>query len=198
MRAIADRYRGYLPVALRGKAVDAPQRTFQPLSIQQQANASHGITEHGVPLWSSKGEMNLADLPSGRQLFQDVPFDVLDAVQHPHGSCIVLSQQTPYASSVSIRVDAKASSLYLLNAADGRATGMILTMHYSDGSSHSEDVAPRSWIFPSDSNMTRLGRALKTSIASHGRRALRPEKRPASTQPESTIPIPSERSARWS
>lgn len=158
IKAVADRYRGYLPVTLRGKAVDTPQRTFQQLSIKQLANASHGKRASDVPLWSTQAAMNLADLPTGNQEFQGIPFDVLDPSQSPFRSCIVLSRQSPYSQSVSVPAGAKAASIYLLNAADGRAqAGMLLTLHYADGSSHTEDVAGRSWSFPSDSRYAKAG-----------------------------------------
>jgi len=151
IKAIADRYRGYLPVTLRGKAPEPPQRTFQPLSIKEAVNASHGKSAAGVPLWSADAEMNLADLPTGKQEFQEVPFEVLDPEQSPFRSCIVLSRQSPFSASLSLSAEAKASSIYLLNAADGRAaSGMLLTLHYADGTSYSADVEGRSWAFPTD------------------------------------------------
>lgn len=158
IKAIADRYRGYLPVTLRGKAVETPQRTFQQINIKEQANASHGKDAEGVPLWSPQANMNLADLPTGKQEFQGVPFDVLNPAQNPFRSCVVISRESPYPQSISLALNAKASSIYLLNAADGRAAaGMLLTMHYVDGTSHSEDVAGRSWAFPTDSRYAKAG-----------------------------------------
>jgi hypothetical protein len=158
IKAIADRYRGYLPVTLRGKAVDTPQRTFQQLSIQEQANASHGKNAAGVPAWSTQADMNFADLPTGKQEFQGIPFEVLDPAKSPFHSCVVISRQSPFPQSVSLPAGAKAASIYLLNAADGRAgAGTLLTMHYADGTSHSEDVASRSWVFPTDSRYAKAG-----------------------------------------
>ena len=158
MKAIADRYHGYLPVALRGKGVETPQRSFQQLSIREHANASHGKNASSVPLWSAEAEMNLSDLPTGKQTFQGIPFDVLNPVESPFRSCVVISRQSPFPASLSLPAGAKASSIYLLNAADGGAgTGMLLTMHYADGTSHSEDVVGRWWGFPTDSKYAKAG-----------------------------------------
>jgi hypothetical protein len=158
IKAIADRYRGYLPVTLRGKGVETPQRTFQELSIRAQANASHGKSAVGVPTWSNQPEMNLADLPIGKQQFQGVPFDVLDPAPSPFRSCIVVSRQEPYSAGASVPAGAKAASVYLLDAADSRASaGTMLTFHYSDGTSHSANVAGHSWSFPSDSQYAKAG-----------------------------------------
>jgi len=158
IKAIADRYRGYLPVTLRGKAVDLPERSFQQLSIRGQANASHGKEAGANFVWSSHPEMNLADLPSGRQEFQGIPFDILNPIEEAHRSCIVVSRQNPDTASVIIPVNAVGASIYLLNAADGRMnSGALLTFHYADGSMHTEDVAMHSWAFPSDSRYAKAG-----------------------------------------
>jgi hypothetical protein len=156
--AIAARYRGYLPVTLRGKAVEPPQRTFQQLSIGAQANASHGTSATGVPMWSNQPDMNLAALPTGKQEFQGVPFDVLDPAPSPFRSCIVVSRQEPYVAAATIPAGAKAASVYLLDAADGRASAdTMLTFHYVDGTSHSANVDGHSWAFPSDSQYAKAG-----------------------------------------
>ncbi len=153
--AIAGRYRGYLPVTLRGKGVETPQRTFQQLSIAAQTNATHGTNTTGVPSWSNQPEMNLAALPTGKQEFQAIPFEVLDPASK---SCIVVSRQEPYAANVSTPAGAKAASVYLLNAADSRASaGTMVTFHYADGTSHSANVECHSWSFPSDSQYAKAG-----------------------------------------
>jgi hypothetical protein len=158
IKAIADRYRGYLPVTLRGRAVETPQRTFVPLSIKDIANASHGMSAPGVPLWSSDETVNLADLPRGNQEFQEVSFQVLDSAQSPFRSCMVLSRKSPFAAHLSLPVAAKASSVYLLGAADGKAAaGLLATLHYADGTSHSQDVEGHSWSFPTDSKYAKEG-----------------------------------------
>ena len=158
IKAVADRYRGYLPVTLRGKGVDTLVRTFQPLSIQAQANASHGKGAAGIPMWSNQAEMNLADLPTGKQEFQGIPFELLSPSEDAHRSCIVVSRQQGYSASVTIETHAKTACVYLLDAADGRgAAGTMLTFHYADGSSHAEDVSVHSWAFPSDSRYAKAG-----------------------------------------
>jgi hypothetical protein len=157
IKTVADRYHGYLPVTLRGKAAETPQRTFQKINLRMQANASHGKGSAGLASWSNQAEMNLVDVPTGTQEFQWVPFDVLSLTENSGRSSIILSRQ-PNAASVTIPANAIASSVYLLNAADGRgAAGSMLTFHYADGSLHCEDVATHSWAFPSDSRYAKEG-----------------------------------------
>ena len=162
LKTIADRYRGYLPCSLRGKGVDAPERTFQPLSIKAEANTCHGMSASGVPLWSTDAEVNLANLPYGSQEFQGVSFEVLDPTERPYRSCVVLSRQNPYPQGLAVPAGAKASSVYLLNAAEGAdnedgTASMLLTFHYADGSSDAQDVAGRGWSFPTDSKYDQAG-----------------------------------------
>ena len=164
IKTIADRYRGYLPVTLRGKTVEPPQRTFQILSIKAQANAAHGPRGIGgaggsdVPVWSNQPEMNLAGLPTGKQEFQAIPFEVLDATANSSRTSIVVSRQEPYPASVTVPAGAKAESVYLLHAADAHPpTGSTLAFHYSDGATHFADVEGRSWAFPSDTQYAKAG-----------------------------------------
>ncbi len=156
IRKVADRYRGYLPVTLRGKASEPPQRTFQKLDIKLPANATHGRDHADIPSWSNQTEMNLADLPTGSQEFQGVPFDVLTTSENSGRSSILLSRGTSTAS-IQIAVNSLASSIYLLNAADGHGAGSMLTFHYADGSAQAEDVITHSWAFPSDSRYAKEG-----------------------------------------
>lgn len=157
LKAIADRYRGYLPVTLRGKAVEAPQRSFQSLGIKSAANASHGLSADNLPLWSDQAEQNLADIPTGKQEFQGVPFEILNPAES-HASCMILSRMKPYPQSLSLPVGAKAASIYLLNAADGPgAAGMLATLRYADGSSQAQDVEGRTWFFPADTRFKMEG-----------------------------------------
>ncbi|MGD0731196.1 MAG: hypothetical protein ABR956_08025 [Terracidiphilus sp.] len=157
LKATADRFRGYLPCTLRGKAVETPERTFKELSIKDQANASHGKTASGVPLWSTDPEENLAALPTGIQEFQGVQFQVLDPATSTR-SCMVLSRQSPYPQSLTVPVGAKAASIYLLDGAEAHHSAeMLVTFHYVDGTTHLLDVSAHSWGFPSDSKYAKAG-----------------------------------------
>ena len=156
IKAIADRYHGYLPVTLRGKAVEAPQRRFSSVDIGKIANASHGTDASAFPLWSNEGN-RIAELPSGRQEFQGVPFQVIDPAQGDHPSCVVLSRKSPFKAQALVPIGAKAASVYLLNAADGQAASLLATFHYADGTSESLDVDGHSWAFPTDSKYAKAG-----------------------------------------
>ena len=159
---IAERYRGYLPVTLRGKAAEIPQRTFQKLNLAKIANADYGAGAPGITGWMGDLNKTLSGLPIGSQEFQSVPFDIIDPTTNGHRSCLGLSQNSGYATTLSMPVHAKATSLYLLHASIGHQhTVGVLTFHYADGAFYSEYLENGtnvgSWWEPHDSKYNREG-----------------------------------------
>jgi hypothetical protein len=162
LKGIATQHRGYLPVALRGKASEAPQRRFERVSLEAIANACHGAIVEGVPMWSNDPKLTLAKLPTGTREFEGVPFEVLRPDKSPFRSCVVVSRQAPYVANIMLRLDRKASSIYLLHAAGGGTrTGGMFTFRYKDGTSESQYMEGgkhmNSWVFPSDTRYSRDG-----------------------------------------
>jgi len=161
-KAIADRYRGYLPVTLRGSGVETPKRTFQKLDLRNVANADIAAGAPGIPGWVGDDGHDLRELPTGAQEFQGVPFEVISPAENNHRACLGLSQSDGYTQKASLPAHAKAASVYLLHAASG-ASGAFgtFTMRYADGTSYSESIESRknigSWWEPSDSKYAREG-----------------------------------------
>jgi len=161
-KAIADRYRGYLPVTLRGNTVEAPKRTFQKLDLRTIANADIAAGAPGIPSWVGDDGHDLRDMPTGAQELQGIPFDVISPTENNHRACLGLSESNSYTQKASLPVHAKAASIYLLHAASGAGGAFgTLTMRYADGTSHSESIEGRknigSWWEPSDSKYAREG-----------------------------------------
>jgi hypothetical protein len=158
LRGIADRYRGYLPVTLRGRAVDVPARTFQPVNIDAAVNATAGPGSQRIPSWSSDPQLNLEGLPTGEQTFQGVRFTVPAPTTDGAPGCIVISRQPPYKERATIPVNAKAESVYLLNTSVTTNTaGQSLTFHYADGSAQTLDVEGHKWFEPADTRYSKDG-----------------------------------------
>lgn len=158
LRGIADRYRGYLPVTLRGKAVDVPARNFQPLNIAVAFNAtlSHGSQQ--APSWSDDPQLNLEGIPAGEQTFQGVTFAVPVTASNGTPNCVIISRQSPYKDRATVEVNAKAASIYLLNTSKApNAAGQSLTFHYSDGSVQTLDVPGHTWFAPADTRYSKDG-----------------------------------------
>ena len=184
-KAIADRYRGYLPVSLRGKGVETPRRNFQKLDMRSIADADFGAGAPGVPAWvgqpgaRARGEaplvQDLTGMPTGAQELQGIPFDVIDPASNGHRACLGLAREAGYTPSAILPVHARAASIYLLHAAAGPDhTVGTLTMHYADGSSYSEYIENgknvASWWEPHDSKYNREGPRINDTLrlAWHG------------------------------
>ncbi len=161
-KKIAERFRGYLPITLRGKAVDIPQRTFTKLKLQSIANADFGPGAPGVPGWMGDRNITLSGLPVGPQDFQAVPFDIIDPTTSGQRSCLGISRISGYAQTLSLPVHTKAASLYLLHASIGSEhTVGTLSFQYADSTSYSEYLENGknigSWWEPRDSKYSREG-----------------------------------------
>jgi len=161
-KAIADRYRGYLPAVLRGKAYEAPKRSFRKLQLTGLANADFGPGAPGVPGWTADPGQDLRDFPTGGQEFQGIPFDVISPESNAHRCCVILSETGGFIRSVNIPVNSKADSFYLLHTSSGQdPTVGTLTIRYSDGTSHSRNIEQGknigSWWEPRDTKYNREG-----------------------------------------
>ena len=158
LRGIADRFRSYLPVTLRGKAVETPARSFKPVNIQAALNASLGRGSQQAPSWSDDEQLNLEGFPSGEQTFQGVSFKVPAPSASGGADCIIISRQAPYKDRATVTVNAKAASVYLLNASKSpNSAGQSLTFHYSDGSRQTLDVEGHTWFAPVDTRYSKDG-----------------------------------------
>lgn len=161
-RAVAQRYRGYLPATLRGKPVETPRRTFERLDLRNLANADLGAGTNDVPGWLGEEGRDLRHLPTGTQEFQGVPFDVIAPGSNGQRACLGLSRSPGYQQRASLPVDGKALSIYLLHAAAGQdKTVGTFIIRYADGTSYSEYVEigqnVGSWWEPQDSKHAREG-----------------------------------------
>jgi hypothetical protein len=131
----------YLPVTLRGKAFEPPPRTFRKLQIHPPGVSHSGAHTGQVPGWIKDFQHNLHSIPTGARDFQGIPFDVIALALNGDPTCIGLSMDDGQERSVAIPVHDRAASFYLLHAASGpELTVGTFTIHYSDGSEHSEYV----------------------------------------------------------
>ena len=178
-KAVAERFRGYLPVTLRGKAFEVPPRNFQKLDMRSLASADFGAGAPGVPGWLGEPGRDIKGIPTGAQEFQGIPFDVIDPASNGRRACLGLGREPGFLPAAALPVNARASCLYLLHAAAGPAhTVGTLRMRYADGSAYSEYVETGknvgSWWEPHDSKYGREGPRIYDRLrvawqeASHG------------------------------
>lgn len=147
---LAERTDGRIRFCYRGGGFEKPQRAFQPLDISAHANMSLTVpAAAGKQPWMNLDEEgnDLSAMPTGGQVFADVPFRVSD-------TCIGLNRQQGRVE-VRIPVQRSFASLYLLHAVSNPpATGVCgtLSLTYEDGSEHTEYIhSPTNvsgWVFP--------------------------------------------------
>jgi hypothetical protein len=155
----AERHHGFLPVVLRGKAPEPPQRTFRSVDIRAAANADFGPGTSTVVGWMDEAGNDLHAMPVGPQIFAGVPFDVIDPGQNGQKGCIGLSTAPKYSTSASIPIPQKANSVYLLHTRNGVPLAGTLRFRYADGQTHTEYVDAEklgTWWAPKDAPYARV------------------------------------------
>ena len=117
----------------RGAFPNPPARNFDTISLRPVANAdTHGTGTPGVPGFTGEGDNDLHEFPAGKQIFEDIPFDLLDPVTNGRKACLILSGSTGYMTRASLKINKKASSVYLLTASSKTNFPGYLIFHYHD------------------------------------------------------------------
>jgi hypothetical protein len=138
VKRLADRHDGYLHCCFRGAIERPKERTFTPLSIAAEANVDFsGEGAPGVIGWTGDKDNDLHELPVGRQVLHEIPFDIPDPAVNGRRGAIGLSAKTGYSPSAVVPVGTKAKSIYLLHALSG-GSGLAgsLALEHEDGTSH--------------------------------------------------------------
>ncbi|MFO7956199.1 MAG: hypothetical protein R6X33_03790 [Candidatus Brocadiia bacterium] len=128
---------------LRGAMPEPPERTFQALDLREVANADLVCSEgQDHPGWAGEPGNDCRALPTGRQVFEDVPFEIIEPAGNERRACLRLAREREgFAESASIPVGECVESLYLLHAAGGRSEVVgELKLVYEDGSAHEQYI----------------------------------------------------------
>jgi len=153
--AIAREHNRFVPGILRGKQSDAPERKFTEIDLRAVANVDFGLGGPGVPGWTGEPDNNLANMPSGRQKFRDVPFDVIDPAANGRRACLGISSDAGYKRQATVEINATARSFYLLHTKASSDLVGKLTVRYADGTLHWEYIRAgvniNPWWAPTDS-----------------------------------------------
>ncbi|MCW8129039.1 MAG: hypothetical protein KIS92_01520 [Planctomycetota bacterium] len=140
---LTKRHGTHLHCCYVGSRSPAPARTFTPLDLSKQANASFdGKGAPGVPGWTGEGENDLHEMVSGRQKLAEIDWLIADPAANGRRGCVALSPREGYAMRAEIPVHAKAASLYFLHAISSAPAGIAgsITVEYVDGSTFIKDV----------------------------------------------------------
>jgi len=154
LKALAEKTDNYLHCTYRGAKTEAPERDFTKLDMQSVANTDFsGEGADGVPGWTGQGGNDLREMIVGDQIFQDIPFSVIDPADNERRACLGLSGAEGYASHSSLSVGETAGSIYLLHTKAGGALAGSLTLQYEDGSSYTDYISDGKiggWWMPND------------------------------------------------
>ncbi len=144
----------YLHCVYRGAMPDLPERAFTPVNLRKAANAGFsGDGTGNVAGWIGEGKDDAGNMPVGRQVYADIPFDVIDPATNGGKACIGLSADPGYLAETSLPVDGKAVSVYLLHVMhdpqftishtpdpQGKYYAGSVVLHYKDGSSWTNPI----------------------------------------------------------
>ena len=113
-----------------------PKTAFTPISLKLIANAdTHGKGAAGVPGFTNEGGNDFHEFPTGKQVMEDVEFDFVDPASNGRKACLILSGDKGYTRNAVLKVDKKASSIYVVHAQSyGGYMGDII-LNYTDCSS---------------------------------------------------------------
>lgn len=153
--ALSRKYNNYLNCTLRGAAIDVPQRSFEPISIKNIANADfNGKGAKGVPGWSGEGEDNdLKNMPIGSQTFRDIPFEIVDPSKNGRKGALIISNDEGYIKKSTLKVSKKAKTIYILQATSKSNLIATITLKYKDGTSFVDYVLGNdigNWWYPQE------------------------------------------------
>jgi len=141
VRGWGEAHQGYLHCTYRGAMAEPPERSFETVDITGRANVDLcGEGAPGVPGWTGEGENDLARMPTGRQTFEDIPFDVIDPASNGRRACIGISSREGYAAECALPIGRKAASVYFLHTAAGGGLVGSFEIHYADGEKLTEYV----------------------------------------------------------
>ncbi len=159
----AEAHGGILPCCLKGKMPDSAEAGYQPLDLRPVANAHFRADSSaaGVLPWLGEAGNDLAQMPTGKQRFNGVEFDIIDPGNNGGRSCLILGGAGQFQRRVSVATNRrKARSFYLLHACSnaGSEAGSLvgqLTLHYSDGTHQTRYIQTgrevESWFMPGGS-----------------------------------------------
>ena len=148
-----------------------------PVDLSQAANMGFrdSVSGDGKGGWMDQGGNDLRFLPTGRQTFLGVDFDVVDPAVNDGKSCIVLyGESRPYFPvEREVVVGKKARSIYFLHGAgwcSENSVGATYTVVYEDGSDVAIPIRGNweisNWWGPQDGKLSRpawVGANLHTS-----------------------------------
>jgi len=151
---LAERFGGYLHNTFKGKLPDPPPApNFEALDLRAVADVDLcGQGADGVVGWMGDPENDMSGLPTGRQSFAGVVFDVIDPAKNGRRAALGIAHAPGWKEEQTVAVGARARALYLLHTVDGQGLVGWMTVNYADGSHETEYIQTgkqvESWFMP--------------------------------------------------
>ena len=145
--AIMEEFDNDMPWALRGKMPETPKRSFETINLNQVANADLAAKGDGVPGWMDDKGMDMRELPRGKQIFKDIPFEIIE--NNNRKSLLRLAKDKKnFAESVTLEINKKIGSVYFLHSVQGGgAIAGEVRFHYADGTEKIKYIVPGKDVF---------------------------------------------------
>ncbi len=127
---------------LSGVPRKEPRRTFTPVDMRSAMNADLVSTEDAPQRgWVGEAGNDMRELPTGPQVFERIPFELVDPAANDHKACLRLARgKEGFAGNATISVGAHAACVYFLHACAGGKVAGELVVRYADGSEHEQYV----------------------------------------------------------
>lgn len=91
---LARKTNNFLHCTYRGQMPTEPERSFHPIKLTEVANTDfYGNTIEGVNGWTGEGENDLHEFPTGKQVFEKIPFNIIVPEENGRKACLGLSSQ---------------------------------------------------------------------------------------------------------
>ncbi len=127
---LAEKTDNYLHCAYRGAMPEIPQRNFTQVGLKKFANEVY------PPKEAKRDENNfLYEAENGILSFHDIPFEISNP-DNEKSTSIALSSREGETANVSVDVNQKAASVYLLHSRGGGPVPGMVTLKYNDGTEY--------------------------------------------------------------
>jgi hypothetical protein len=157
----AQKSNNFMKCIYRGAMPDEPERNFEMISMRKIANAdTHGKGAPGVPGFTGEGDNDLSNFPTGIQIFEGIPFDLIIPEDNGRKACLIISQEEGYLKSATLPFNKKAKSIYIVHTQGGGNHMGEIVLKYKDGSNYKNYITNgkniSGWWYPQETNEANL------------------------------------------
>lgn len=151
---LSEQTNGYLYCTYRGKMPERPKTKFTPISLSKIANADFkGDTKEDVMGWTNEGINDFHEFPTGKQVFHNIPFTIIEPAENNRRACLGISSAKGYKKTANLTVGKKAKSIYFLHTTQNSYYSGTIHLEYDDGTVFSDHIGRgkiMNWWYPKE------------------------------------------------